>query len=119
MKNFFLSLALVCTFLIAVSFAGSKDITVINKSGVNVTSITISSIGDASGSQTFSSSIPDGHQSSIGFELLNEQCLFEVRFTGQDGKQYLMSDVELCGSTEIILVTNKADEVPGFFQKTR
>ena len=117
MKNIFLSLALVCTFLIAVSFAGSKDITIINKSGVNVNSITISSIGDVSGSQTFSSSIPDGQKSSISFEVIGEQCLYEVRFTGQDGKQYIMSDVELCGSTEIILVSNKADEVPQIFQK--
>lgn len=119
MKKIFLSLALVCTFLIAVSFADSKDITIINKSGVNVISITISSTGDVSGSQTFSSSIGDGQKSLIGFEVTGEQCLYEVRFTGQDGKQYLMTDVELCNSTEIILETNKADEVPGFFQKTK
>jgi hypothetical protein len=101
-----------------IGFTVSGNISVINKSGVNITKVIISPTGDNAGnSTTFSRSISKEQSISIDFAVNPDVCQYDVRFTDDKGREYLMSDVELCGSSEIILVSNKADEVPQIFHK--
>ena len=114
-----LSIGIIILFLaFFIGFTVSGNYSVINKSGVNVTGISISPSGDNSGNTTtISRSISKDQSISIDFTANEEQCEYDVRFTDDKGREYLMSGVELCGSSEIILVSNKADEVPQIYQK--
>ena len=110
------AIALFLAFFIGFTISG--NFSVINKSGVNVTKVIISPTGDNAGnSTTFSNSISKDQSISIDFAVNSEACQYDVRFTDDKGREYLMSGVELCGSSEIILVSNKADEVPQIYHK--
>ena len=120
MKKAFFSITLVLSvLLIAVTFAETKQLNVINKSGVNVTNITISLKGDNIGAQSFSERLQNGEKVTINFDANSEDCLFIVNFTDDKGNRYTMNSVELCNSNEIILSSNKADEVPQIFRSSK
>lgn len=120
MKKAFFSITLVLSvLLITVTFAENKQLTVLNKSGVNVTSITVSQEGDFAGSQTFSNRVQNGEKFTINFNANTDNCVYNVNFTDDKGNVYTMSSVELCNSNEIILTSNKADEVQQIFQRTK
>ena len=101
-----------------IGFTVSGNFSITNKSGVNVTNVTISPTGDNSGNSTsFSMSISKDQSIGVDFTVNPEECQYDVRFTDDKGREYLMSGVELCESSEIVLVSNKADEVPQIYQK--
>ena len=117
MKKFLLSGIAILMLMVVIAFTNSGSYSVINKSGVNVTGITITPSGDNSGnlSTTFSRTISKDQSIGIDFTVNEQVCEYDIRFTDESGKQYLMNGVNLCNSSEIILVTNKADEVPQIY----
>lgn len=102
--------------MLFIGFSVTGNYSIINKSGVNVTGITISQSGDNAGnSVTFSRSISKDQSISVDFTANTENCNYDVRFTDDQGREYVMSGIELCGSTELVLVSHKADEVPQIY----
>lgn len=119
MKQTLFTGIIVLLLMFFIGFTGTGNYSVINKSGVNVTSITISPIGDNTGnSVSFSRSIGMDQSISIDFTTNTEVCEFDVRFTDDQGREYVMTGIDLCNSSKIILVSNKVDEVPQIFVPT-
>lgn len=116
MKQTLIGGVIVLFVMAFIGFTGAGSYSVINKSGVNVSSIKITPTGDNTGnSVSFSRSIAKDQSINIDFTANEEVCEYDVRFTDEHGKEYLMSGVNLCGSSEIVLVTSKADEVPQIY----
>ena len=116
MKQTLISGVIVLFLMAFIGFTGAGNYSVINKSGVNITSFKITPTGDNTGtSVSFSRSVAKDQSISIDFTANEEVCEYDVRFTDEQGREYLMSGVNLCGSSEIILVTSKADEVPQIY----
>lgn len=102
-----------------VGFSVTGNYSIVNKSGVNVTGVTISPSGTTVNSISFSRSISKDQTISVDFTANAEACTYDVRFTDDQGNEHLMSGVELCGSSELVLVSNKAEEVPQIYMPKR
>src|SRR5688572_2904536 len=102
--------------MLFIGFSVTGNYSIINKSGVNVTGVTIIPTGnDAGNSVNFSSSISKDQSISVDFTANTENCSYDVKFTDDQGREYVMNGIDLCSSTELVLVTNKADEVPQIY----
>lgn len=112
MKKALLSglLLLLLTFLAGFSVEGNYS--VVNKSGVNVTKISISPTGDAQSTTTLSKSISAGQSVSLDINLNPEVCQYDIKFSDENGNEYQMSGVELCESNVIVLESNKEVSAP-------
>ena len=118
MRKIFLSIVIIVSFAFVIAFTGSGDYSIVNKSGVKVTNISIAKSGDSFvNASNYSQSISDNQTVSISFDRgsNNEQtCSYDVKFTDDRGQSYIMEGIDLCGSDIIVLQTGtvKADEVP-------
>lgn len=113
MKQTLYSGIVVLLLFVTFGFTNTGNYSVVNKSGVNVTGISISPAGmNFQNAVSFSRSINIDQVASIDFESDSENCLYDIKFSDANGKSYVMSGVDLCGSNEIILERVISDEVP-------
>lgn len=113
MKQTLYSGIVVVLLFVIVGFTNAGNYSVINKSGVNVTGISISPSGmNFQNAVTFSRSINTDQVTSIDFESDSDNCTYDIKFSDANGKSYVMSGVDLCGSNEIILERVISDEAP-------
>lgn len=115
-KLFFLG---VMVLLVAGAFAfnQSGEYHIVNKSGLNVVSISYCKSGDNfSNSTTVSGSIAKDQNTTVDLSINTEVCSYDIKFTDDKGVEYVMSGVDLCTSKTIVLDTGdkRADEVPQF-----
>lgn len=110
-KTIFFALLLICSCLLYNSAYAqlSNTYTVVNKSGVVVKSVYVC----PSGTNNWGSNIctvdmlktNEGFQ--YGFDADKDHCSFDIKFTGDDGKDYIMPGVSLCTSSVVLLRTAK------------
>ncbi|HLT24063.1 MAG TPA: hypothetical protein VK004_02965 [Ignavibacteria bacterium] len=113
MKQILYSGIVVLLLFVIVGFTNAGNYSVINKSGVNVTGISISPAGmNFQNAVTFSRSINTDQIISIDFESDSENCLYDIKYSDSNGKSYVMSGIDLCESNEIILERVITDEAP-------
>ena len=106
--------------MLFIGFSVTGNYSIVNKSGVNVTGVTIIPTGNnTDNSVNFSTSISKDQSISVDFTVNSENCSYDIRFKDDQGREYVMSGIDLCGSTELVLVSNKADEVPQIYVPKR
>jgi len=104
-----LSLALlIFSFLILTSSSYSqlsKTYTVVNKTGMVVTSVFVAPSGTGTWSDNISTldkiSNKEGFQ--YAFEVDQKNCTYDIKFKGEDGKDYTLKNVNLCSSAVVTL----------------
>lgn len=111
-----LIIAIFAVLLSLIIFSNSSfadDYTVINKSGTTVTNIFVSNTGTTDWSRLpVSNSINNGDVFTFNFQSGTEECTFILKFTDSNGQEYLMNEINLCETNEIILTTNESINVP-------
>jgi hypothetical protein len=91
--------------------AAAGDYSIVNKSEVIVTSVSVSEYGSGSWNTIVSSArILKGEMISVYLESSSEKCNYELKFIDENGKEYRINDISLCGSNEIVLTTNSSVE---------
>lgn len=112
MKKALLSGLMLLVFTLLTGFTSESNYSVVNKSGVNVTKISISPTGDSQSTTTISRSISKDQTVTLDIALNPEVCQYDIKFTDESGNEYSMSGVELCESRIIVLESNKEDSAP-------
>jgi hypothetical protein len=99
----------------------SKTFKVINKSGIAVTSVRLSSNDTYTWglSLTTMDKVPNDKSFDFVQKIDTARCIYDFKFTGDDGKDYIIENVDLCTTKEIVLAIpeekpikeeNKAEE---------
>jgi hypothetical protein len=113
MKKILLSIFVISSLAVIIAFNTNGNYTVVNKTDLDITTISISPSGDNfSGSESFSTTIPKGESFSIDYSTKSDICSYDVKFKDNNGQEFIVNDVELCSNNVIILATNKAETVP-------
>lgn len=105
--NIFLTV-LVFSILIIVANASaqqSRTFKVINKSGIAVTSVRLASNDTYEWGLSLTTMDKVLNDKSFDFvqKIDTARCVYDFKFTGEDGKDYIIENVNLCSSKEIIL----------------
>ena len=104
-----LSLALLLiSFLILSSSANSqlsKTYTVVNKTGMVITSVFVAPTGSGSWGDNISTldklSNKEGFQ--YAFDVDQKNCAYDIKFKGEDGKEYTLKNINLCNNAVVTL----------------
>jgi hypothetical protein len=106
-KTIFFAMFLICSCILYNSAYAqlSNTYTIVNKSGVVVKSVYVSPTGTNNwgGNICTVDMLKTNEGFQYGFDADKDHCSFDIKFTGDDGKDYLMSGVSLCTSSVIIL----------------
>jgi hypothetical protein len=84
----------------------SQTYTVTNRTGINITSIYISE----SGAAVWGNSINTkdkllNNESFLYTQVLdNKKCNYDIKFTADDGKDYILKNINLCSAANITLI---------------
>jgi hypothetical protein len=96
-------------FIFGAINAYSGDYTLVNKSGISVSSVQFSEASSNSWN-SIGVNLSDGQKLTLTFDTPSENCVYNLKFTDNTGKEYIMDAVDLCGQTEIILSTSNSTE---------
>ncbi|HEY3251513.1 MAG TPA: hypothetical protein VGK25_10390 [Ignavibacteria bacterium] len=99
---------LVLSLLIIIANAGaqtSKTFKVTNKSGMAVTSVRLASNDTYTWglSLTTMDKVPIDKSFDFVQKIDTARCIYDFKFTGDDGKDYIIENVDLCSTKEIVL----------------
>ncbi|MBE2228053.1 MAG: hypothetical protein IAE93_11935 [Ignavibacteria bacterium] len=106
-SSFFLLLFALTTSNVVIS--GER--TVVNKSGENVTGLMVAPAGTNSWNSVYQGSFTNGHKMSFSYEETSGNCVVNVKFINGNGKEYLLENIDLCASSEIVLTTTESTNV--------
>jgi hypothetical protein len=104
---FVMIISLVCNSVYAQI---TQTITVSNKSGMAVTSVFISPAGSNNWGSNISAKAKITNNETFEFKQIVDKanCNYDVKYTGDDGKEYIVNNVDLCSGINITL-QNSAD----------
>ncbi|MBZ0203014.1 MAG: hypothetical protein IT281_01520 [Ignavibacteria bacterium] len=113
MKQFSIGIAVLFLFVFIGSTVYSGEYNLVNKSGTTVTGIYVLGSGSPSWSRLpVTSSINNGEKVTFDFQAGAENCVYSLKFTDTNGKEYFMDNINICETSEIILAVNEAESVP-------
>jgi len=109
MKRNFLRGALILSLLLLVDSSEaqiSKTFRVVNKTGIALTSVRISSSNANEWGLELNTmeKMPNNTSFEFGHKIDTARCMYDIKFTAEDGTEFFMKDVNFCQLKEIALV---------------
>jgi hypothetical protein len=90
----------------------TKNYTIVNKSGVTITSVYISPAGANKWSDNIcpsESKIKNNQGFQYGIDVDKDNCNYDIKCTGEDGKDYILKNVNLCSGYVITLTKSETN----------
>jgi hypothetical protein len=109
MNKFTINLTILFFIFIGSINTYSGEYKLVNKSGVYVSSLQFSATGINSWN-SIGVNLSNDQVLTLSFDTPSENCIYNLKFTDNTGKEYEMDAVDLCGMTEIILSTTNSTE---------
>lgn len=123
MKQFVFITALLISFcMISAALQAQTNVTITNQSGVTVTGVYLAPAGSAAWSPRLNTKdkIANNESFNVSQTIDKTKCNYDVKFSGEDGRDYFINNVSLCSNPGISLImpvnsgndnANKSDKV--------
>jgi hypothetical protein len=100
-------LAAIALSLSPMSALANADYDVVNETGMVITHLYVSPDDEEDWGEDILDKdvLGDGETSAISFDPENEHCKYDVKITDEDGKDWIVQDVDLCAITHLVFST--------------
>jgi hypothetical protein len=106
MKRLFWGLCFAVVLASSVAaFSGDQDFTLINKTGLTINELYLSSTGDNEWGEDVLDvdTLADGAKVDITFSHKESECMWDMKIVDEDGDDVVWEKIDLCKASEITL----------------